>query len=132
MPTTRKQIRDAVIAKIAALPGNTGKVYGYIRKITDTSSHFIGVDMSNGELENGVGVVLTTANVNIAVVSPAIKNIDDTLDGYADAIEAAFDADPSLGGLVTKFRIQGWDYTREITEGMAAIVMTYKVVYRVA
>lgn len=122
--TTRKQIRDAVTTLIEGLPGNAGKVYGY-RKLIETSGHAITVQMEEGGLEHYVSDSHTNATLVVRVMTPAVTDIDDALDTIATAIEAAIDADLTLGGLVTRCKLSGWAYERDADDPMTALLLNY-------
>lgn len=127
--SNRQQIRDAVKAKIEALSGNAGKVYGFKRETISTASHAIIITLEEAEVASLIGDDETTAVLSVLVLSPAVTDIDDALDTIATPIETAMESDRTLTGNVISCQLVRWEYEREADDAMTGLRLGYRITY---
>lgn len=131
MTHVRKQIRDAIAAKLIGLPNIGTNVFtNRTKKITNNILPCLIIETAKENSEAAsVGtprLVKRVLLVNIRVLTKATEDIDDVLDAICLDVEKQLALSPDLGGLTKDLKLESTDFSfdseNETTYGEAAML----------
>ncbi|WP_417534204.1 hypothetical protein [Marinobacterium stanieri] len=126
--TTRKQIRDAVQARVgpAVSAHNPDlEVFTFQKAMVQGYAGLVCVYYEEGESEHSMSDRDDQAALTISIMLTDQDGVDDALDAIGAVIESAIELDPFFGGLLAKCLITGWAYERDISKGWTGLRLTY-------
>lgn len=135
MKHARQTIREAVGTALAGITGvtlHTSRVYNHL----SLPAIAIYCDSERSDSENDtIGAVRRYSRflqLQIEITVQAISGIDNTVDDYAAQVEAAIEADGTLGGVAVETRLSGTriEMDGEAEKPTAVATLDYAVWYR--
>ena len=126
MPTSRKQIRNAVkgmVKDVVSAPV-------FCRRMVDAKGldQFVTIYMAAGDItDNGLSR-FTVATLSVCIYGNIYAD-DDVLDAMADTLQAQLETDPVLGGLVHGMNLSGFEYPNDDEQQFSTLVLNYTVHY---
>lgn len=103
MTHKRQRIREAIVTALAAAPVFSGRVFASRARPTETAELPVALVYTvteESDIANMAFGLSRTLTVNIELRVSAVSSLDNMLDGYCEAAEAAMNADPTFGRLV--------------------------------
>lgn len=138
MPHGRKQIRDAAKTQLTALATTGARVFaGRVEPLSAAECPGLNVRVSSETTREDLITLYeddAPREVQILVEGYVNAGGEDALDQIALEVEAALEADPTIGGLVDQLSYQG-ALLRRVPEGEydhAVVTLTYSAIYIVS